>query len=230
MLSKMTLIGLHNYSHGAIWGNIENYLPEGVNKEVLVNEILRQNGEFSVLYPDANFLTIQIQMFFMKYQEMFAKWFNVLSEEYDPLFNVDVKTDFTEHGVNDEESASSGVAASSSSSQGTGNSSGQNTTNENKSKAAYDASTLQPTEGNSSSGSTSLSSSESASESSSSNNSESMTASQEHTITRNDWKRGNYGTTMSQELLLAEYNARRFNIYNQIADLFAGEFCVTFYV
>ena len=226
MLSKLTLIGLHNYSKGAIWGDIDDYIPVGVNKEVLINEILKEDGEFSVIYPDPEFLRVQIKMFFMKYQQMFTKWINVLNEEYDPLFNVDVKTSNTEHGVNEEESASSGLTAGTRSSNGSGSSSGNS--GNTHTKAAYDASTLQATEGDS--GSTSLSTSENASESSSSSNSESMTASSEHTITREDWKRGNYGTTMSQELLLAEFNARRFNIYNQIADLFAGEFCITLYV
>ena len=225
MLSKITLIGLHNYSKGAIWGDIDDYIPVGVNKEVMINEILKEDGEFCVIYPDPEFLRIQIKMFFMKYQQMFTKWINVLNEEYDPLFNVDVRTDYSEEGSNSEDSSASSQTATSRSSNGSGSSSGNS--GNTHSKAAYDASTLQPAEGDS--GSTSLSTSENASESSSSSNSESMTASQEHSIERNEWKRGNYGTTMSQELLLAEFNARRFNIYNQIADIFAGEFCITVY-
>ena len=225
MLSKLTLLTLHNYSNGAIWGDIDDYIPVGVNKEVLINEILKEDGEFCVIYPDPEFLRVQIKMFFMKYQQMFTKWINVLNEEYDPLFNVDVRTDYSEEGSNSEDSSSSSLAATTRSSNGSGSSSGNS--GNTHTKAAYDASTLQATEGDS--GSTSLSTSENTSESSSSSNSESMTASQEHSIEREEWKRGNYGTTMSQELLLAEFNARRFNIYNQIADLFAGEFCITVY-
>ena len=229
MLSKLTLIGLHNYSKGAIWGDIDDYIPVGVNKEVLINEILKEDGEFCVIYPDPEFLRIQIKMFFMKYQQMFTKWINVLNEEYDPLFNVDVRTDYSEEGSNSEDSASSGLSAGTRSSNGSGSSSGNNSGGESRNKAAYDASTMQPVESTSTTGTTSLSTSEQASESNSSSNSESMTASSEHSIEREEWKRGNYGTTMSQELLLAEFNARRFNIYNQIADIFAGEFCITVY-
>ena len=226
MLSKLTLIGLHNYSKGAIWGDIDDYIPVGVNKEILINEILKEDGEFCVIYPHPEFLRVQIKMFFMKYQQMFTKCIEILNKEYDPLFNLDVKTDYSEEGSNSEDSSSSSLTATTRSSNGSASSSGNS--GNTHTKAAYDASTLQPAEGDS--GSTSLSTSENASESSSSSNSESMTASQEHSIERNEWKRGNYGTTMSQELLLAEFNARRFNIYNQIADLFAGEFCITLYV
>ena len=107
MLSKLTLITLHNQSNGAIWGDIDDYIPVGVNKEILINEILKEDGEFSLIYPDPEFLRVQIRMFFMKYQQMFTKWINVLNEEYDPLFNVDVKTDYSEEGSNSEDSASS---------------------------------------------------------------------------------------------------------------------------
>ena len=98
MLSKLTLIGMNNYSNGAIWDNIE--LPEGIDKDILINEILKQNGEFCVLYSDMDFLTLQIQCFFKKWYSSFEKWINVLTEEYQPLFNVDVKTSFEETGEN----------------------------------------------------------------------------------------------------------------------------------
>lgn len=228
MLSKLTLIGMHNYTKGAIWDDI--MLPAGIDKDVLCNEILKQCGEFPLIYPDDEFLKAQIQMFFKKWYHNFERWYAVYTEEYNALYNVDVTSNITEHGINEEESASSGNAATTSSRNGSGTSSGNNSGSENRSKAAYDASTLQPTEGTSTSGTTSLSSSETASESGSSSSSESMTASQEHTITTDERKYGNQGVTMSQEMLLAEFNAWRFNLYSQIADIFASEFCVCIYV
>ena len=283
MLSKLTLIGLHEYSEGAIWDDLE--LPEGIDKDILVNEILRQNGEFCTIYPDEDFLKLQIQIWSKKWKPNFTKWVDVLNKEYEALWNVDVHESFREDGTNEENSAKEGSASgvagsiagsitrgnkdSKESSNTYGNNSGStNTTgsgngvsvgnNQNdKYKAAYDASTVQQTEkevvstslsnsehnssstseygsnSSSSSGSyseiTSLSSSESTSESSSSDNSESMTANSEHTIKTENWKRGNQGITMSQELLLAELNVRRFNLYSQIADIFASEFCVCVY-
>lgn len=283
MLSKLTLIGLHEYSEGAIWNDLE--LPEGIDKDILVNEILRQNGEFCTIYPDEDFLKLQIQIWSKKWKPNFTKWVDVLNKEYEALWNVDVHESFREDGTNEENSAKEGSASgvagsiagsitrgnkdSKESSNTYGNNSGStNTTgsgngvsvgnNQNdKYKAAYDASIVQQTEkevvstslsnsehnssstseygsnSSSSSGSyseiTSLSSSESTSESSSSDNSESMTANSEHTIKTENWKRGNQGITMSQELLLAELNVRRFNLYSQIADIFASEFCVCVY-
>lgn len=224
MLSKLTLIGLHNYTDGAIWDDIE--LPVGYEKDVLINEILRQNGEFCVIYPDAEFLKMQITMFFKKWYHNFDRWMKANNFEYEALYNVDVHTDITEHGVNDKNSASEGATANSYSRTGSGSSNGNSSNNHTK--AAYDASTLQPTEGDSAT--TSLSTSESVSESNSANSSESMTEATEHYITTEEYKRGNQGMTMSQEMLLAEFNAWRFNVYGQIADIFASEFCLCIYV
>ena len=95
---------MHNYSEGAIWDDV--VLPEGIEKELLINEILKQNGEFCLIYPDMDFLKAQITFFFRKWYDNFEKWINVLNEEYEPLFNVDVKTSNTEHGVNEGNSAS----------------------------------------------------------------------------------------------------------------------------
>ncbi len=40
---------------------------------------------------------------------------------------------------------------------------------------------------------------------------------------------GNIGVTTSQQMLEAEYEVSRFNIYEQIADLFIKEFCICVY-
>lgn len=228
MLSKLTLIGMHNYSEGAIWNDIE--LPEGIDKELLINEILKENGEFCLIYPDKDFLTIQIKLFFKKWYSNFEKWIDVLTKEYEALYNVDVTTTFEETGDNEENSASSGRNDSTRNTSASGGSNGTNTNVTDHLRAAYDSSTYQPVEKDSSSGTTSLNSSEVGSEVGSATNSESMTATSEHTINTEEYKRGNQGITMSQEMLLAELNVRRFNLYDQIADIFASEFCITLYV
>ena len=224
MLSKLTLIGLHNYTKGAIWDDM--LLPSGIDVEVLTNEILRKAGEFPVLYPDPEFLQIQIKMWCKKWYHNFEKWNEVYHKSYEPLYNVDVTTVNEEHGKNhsSEQSASSGNRSG----NGSGNSSGNNGSTDTKSKAAFDANTFQNTEQDVISGNTSMSSSETHSESEA--HSESMSADSSHDITTTEIKRGNQGITMSQELLLAEYNAWMWNLYNQIADIFISEFCVCIYV
>ena len=223
MLSKLTLIGIHNYSKGAIWDNIE--LPEGIDKEILVNEILKQGGEFCTLYPDLDFLKIQIQQFFKKWYHNFERWNKAYNFEYEALFNLDVKSTTTEEGENYE----NGSKTSNNSSDVTGSNSGSsNGSSENiHQKAAYDSGSFQNIERDN--GSSSMSTSGNSSEHVTGSGSEIMSGNSNHKITTEEWRRGNQGITMSQELLLAEYNAWRFNLYNQIADVFVSEFCITVY-
>lgn len=228
MLSKLTLIGIHNYTNGAIWDDIE--LPEGLDKDILINEILRRNGEFPVVWPDADFLKIQIDFFFKKWKHNFTRWVEAANKEYEALFNVDVTTTTTEEGTNEANSATSGQNNGTVNRSGSSSSNGTSGNTSTESKAAYDSNTFQNVRQVVDNGNTSLSTSEMDSETSSATNSESMTSNSEHEILTEEYKRGNQGITMSQELLAAEYNIWLFNLYNQIADIFASEFCVCIYV
>ena len=145
-------------------------------------------------------------------------------------FEFLVKTSNVEHGVNEGNSATSGRNDSTRNTSANGGSSGSSSNTNEHLKAAYDASTYQGVDKDIGSGTTSLNSSEYGSEVGSATSSESMTSNSEHTVTNEEYKRGNQGVTMSQEMLLAELNVRRFNLYDQIADIFASEFCVTYYV
>ena len=215
MLSKLTLSSFHMLEEGALWDNLE--LPEGYNKEILVNEILRQGAEFSLLYPDYEFMKYQIGVWSHKFYHNFERWIAAYNFDYEALYNVDVTTTTTDDALNTDNELRNHTNNRS------GNSGGQNQANNSRSKAAYDATTLQPVEG----GSNSLSTSESFSDSES--GSESNSHSWEHSQTITEVKQGNYGTTMSQELLIAEYNAWRINIYQMIAELFVSEFCICIY-
>lgn len=93
MLSKLTLVGMHNYSDGAIWENL--VLPEGYNEEIIIAEILRQGGEFSVLYPDLDFMKYMIGVWSKKFYHNFERWYDAFCFEYEALYNLDVKSTIT---------------------------------------------------------------------------------------------------------------------------------------
>lgn len=227
MLSKITIAGIHNYSKGAIWDNL--VLPEGIDKESFVNEVLRQASEFPLLYPDLDFLTYQIGEFGKKWYHNFERWIKAYNFEYEALFNLDVKNTITEVGNNKEDSSKSGSSNSDRNASGSTTSNGQNNEENNHYKAAYDSSNPVITEKDSTVATTSLNSSEQNSETSSSANSESMTSASEHSITTEEYRRGNQGITMSQEMLLAEYNAWSFNLYQHMAEIWVSEFCICIY-
>ena len=236
MLSKLTMIGLHEYSDGSIWSNL--VLPEGIDKDLFINECLRQGGEFPVLYPDLEFFKMQIGVFSQKWFKNFERWYKAYQFEYEALFNLDVTSTITEEGTNKEKNTESSNGSmnhndsenhSENHSDNTG-ASGTNTT----SKAAFDSSSLQVTEQTSTSGSTNSSGGSSGSSTSSgiqtSNGSKSGTSDSEHKIVTTEVRQGNQGVTMSQEMLLAEYNAWSFNLYHHMAEIFISEFCICIYV
>ena len=95
MLSKMTIAGFHNFSDGALWDNLN--LPEGINKDSFINEVLRQASEFPLLYPDLEFMKFQIGEFSKKWYHNFERWHAAYTAQYEALYNVDVKTTFNDN-------------------------------------------------------------------------------------------------------------------------------------
>ena len=85
-MAKITLIGMYNFDD-----TLFEYLtlPEGIDKETLINNILMQSGEFEVLYPNLEFLKMSIGAWAKKWQPTFERWQKALAIEYDPLENYD---------------------------------------------------------------------------------------------------------------------------------------------
>lgn len=231
MLSKLTIAGFHNYSDGALWDNL--FLPDGISKESFINEVLRQASEFPLLYPDLEFMKCQIGEFSKKWYRNFERWYAAYTAQYEALYNVDVKTTFNDDAKDTDNDLKHFDMKRNSETSGKsqGKSEGKNQSHDNRGKAAYDAANYANLESTSDSAFSSLSSSESNSLSTSESeyHSESNSHSWEHSQTSEEWKRGNYGTTMSQELLLAEYNAWLFNLYEHMAEIFVSEFCICIY-
>lgn len=204
MLSKLTLQGLHNFTDGAIWDDL--VFPEGINKEDVINEIMRQCSEFCLLYPDLDFLKPAIAAWGRKWYFTFQKWYSVINTEYEPLWNLDVHI-----SIGDDGTKSGGNTGSTSANV---NSSGTNV----HQNAAYDSDVFKDaekdtrTDGSSSSGTSSESWNE-------------LDKNQHE-----EYRRGNQGVTKSQDMLMDELNVRTWNLYEHIADIFAHEFCITLYV
>ena len=91
--ATMTLIGLYN-EDSTIFDLLN--VPEELNKDTLVNNILLRSGEFEVLYPDPDFMKFSIGAFSNAWQATFERWVNALSLEYNPLENYDRKEDWTD--------------------------------------------------------------------------------------------------------------------------------------
>lgn len=85
-MATLPLIGIYNFNEHIFDGLT---FPEGIDKEIAVNEILTRSGEFEILYPDDAFLTAMITHWGKKHYRTFDKWVKALAIEYKPLENFD---------------------------------------------------------------------------------------------------------------------------------------------
>ena len=308
--AKITLIGFYNYMQSVnddLFSKLST--PAGIDKNILVNNILLKGGEFEVLYAEPYFYQNMIGVWSDKWQRTMQKWINALSIDYNPLENYDRMEDWEDSGsriANEKKKETSAnnansvnVSSASNSSESSeehentsanlhsDSSTNNETTNKTEtalasdvsdstgngtttnSRSAYDASTfsnhdqsVSDTSGNNiSSAMTNASgdtSTDGAAETSgfsndfANGNSKSNTSGNQASISENSLSgdesrntdsnaidntaskhsgrmHGNIGVTTSQQMLEAELEISRFNIYDELADMFLSEMCIYLY-
>ena len=208
MLAKLTLIGLNEYykqTHPTrtLFDNLT--LPDIIDKNACVSHILLRYGEFCVLYPNPDFMYDAIKVFSDTYSRTFTKWADALNIEYSPLENYNRFEDWRDIG----ESI---------------NTISSNTTDRITNEQTI-TKKVSPFENNQFQNSNE----DSASVINDSTASTTGRTDINTDNTRTGHTHGNIGVTTSQQMLEAELNISKWNIYENIAKLFANEFCVMIY-
>lgn len=198
----MTLIGLYNYDN-TLFDNLS--VPEAVNKDTLIDNILLRSGSFEVVYPDIDFIKFSIGAWSRKWAPTFDRWVKALAIEYAPLENYDRQ----EHWTDTNDNTTTGNAS--------GNTSGQTHSVNTDKVSAYDDTDF------SNKGQNVIDGTDSGT--SSSNSKTVLDADAEHTGRIH----GNIGVTTSQQMLTAELDMGYWNIYEKITDLFLTEFVLPVY-
>lgn len=204
-------------------------LPEGIDKETVVDNILLEGGEFEVLYADPEFMRNAIGMWGRKHYYTFDKWIKAQSLEYNPLENYDRQEDWTDEGNRGEESSAR-------------RDSGNTRTFDNQDKrtldtevttentvSAYDSSSYQPSDQaeTTNSGTDTVDYSGTIKDEFGEGSSGQTTENKKDVHTGR--VHGNIGVTTSQQMLQSEYDIARFNIVEQITDIFILEFTIPVY-
>lgn len=201
-MSKITLIGLNNYDP-TLFDNL--VIPEGIDRETLIDNILLKSDEFEVIYADFDFNKSLIGLLSKKWYRTIEKWYAALQLEYNPIENYDRYEEYTDKGI------SSGNVSAHDTTQASGNGTTQTDV------SAFDSSGYQPKDKvSSNSGSTSKADSSSESTNNTVN---------EHT----GHLHGNIGVTTSQQMLQSELDIALFNLYDRIAMLFVAELVIPIY-
>lgn len=202
---RLTLIGLYNYDSTLFDGMV---LPDGIDADLVKNTILQKSGEFELLYPNIDYMKSMIQFWAKKHERTFEKWNEALNIKYDPLFNFDRHEEYSDVKGGNTKSSTKGSTTPP-----------QTTTTNTDTVAAYDASTYQPKEQKTDQLTVQAAGSDSTDSDGSYN----------EVIKHEARLYGNIGVTTSQQMLQSELDIARFNLYEQIADIFIEEFCIMIY-
>lgn len=205
-MATLTLIGLYNYDNTLF----DNWtLPDGVDADTLKNTILLDGGEFEALYSDIDFLKLAIETVADKWYRTFEKWTSALNLTYDPIYNYDRYESWTDDGTTKNTDTTTN--------KGTAQSSGKSVNNSFVN--AYDNNTLVQD------AQTEASQTEQANTSNTNNSTQNGSHNTEHT----GHIYGNIGVTTSQDMLKAELDLARWNLYEHIASVFIRELCIMVY-
>lgn len=221
-IAKLTLIGLYNYMNESDTDLFLHLaLPTGIDKETVINNIMLRGGEFEVLYSDPYFLRDSIITWSKKWYWTFDRWLKAINVEYNPLENYDRYEEWSEDNTKNQKR--SGENSSTFTDNTSYEQSGVNT-DENL-VSAFDSSIYQPHEKN-----------QATNQSSGSNHivQQNVLNIDEGTADTGNIKHlghlhGNIGVTTSQQMLESEIEVAKFNLYNQIADVFLQEYVLPIY-
>ena len=90
---RMTLYGMYQYDPTLFDGVT---LPEGMNKTLMVNQIIRQSGDLFPYYQVLPEVKSAITEWFTRRKDNFAKLWQGFTAEYNPIENYDRQEDSTE--------------------------------------------------------------------------------------------------------------------------------------
>ena len=102
-MSKLSILGMYNYDATVF----EDFaVPEGIQKQDVINAILLECAELELLYTSLNIMKVAIRSWTARELPTWEKLQNTVSIEYNPLWNVDAT--ISETGTNTRERSGSG--------------------------------------------------------------------------------------------------------------------------
>lgn len=229
-LAKITLIGQETrlkMENKSVFDLLT--LPDGIDRNTTIDNIILECGEFETLYSDPFFMRAAIGTWSTKHYRTFEKWITALNLEYNPLENYDRQEDWTDTGNKQNTLGFTDDTTTTSTGQTTteGNSEQNGFTEDQVS--AFDSNTYQESEKHI------IDTDENHSDEVNSTNT--MTNSSEQNTEGNEDTEnvhtgrihGNIGVTTSQQMLQSELDISRFNIIQEITNLFMVELCIMVY-
>ena len=105
MPATMSLLGLYNWDRTILDGLA---VPDDVDKDALINNLLRECAELEILYPQPNALKFFIGEWARERLPVWKKLAATLKFEYDPISNYDRKEEWTDESNGTSEAMTAG--------------------------------------------------------------------------------------------------------------------------
>lgn len=86
--SKLSILGLYNYDPDIFAGFT---VPDGMDRETVINEILMQCAELELVYPSFNLMKLAINNWCKVESKIWDRLWNTENLDYNPIWNVDGK-------------------------------------------------------------------------------------------------------------------------------------------
>ena len=222
--SKITLIGLESFlDPNSVFDELT--LPSGIDLDTLKGTIFLRCQEFELLYPDPEFMRSAVKIWGMKNYWTFNKWVELINKQYDPLYNKDYYEEYEDSHQGAE--SGSGTSSQSDDHTRTDNLKSETDGTVTHAEKAFNDAYMVDISKDTTDGEVKHTGTQRDAGSLSGTYSDSKNDSYVNNHTYHGY--GNIGITSAQELFQRQAEVARFNLYEQIADLFCQEFCIMVY-
>lgn len=230
MSATVSLLGLKRLNDGILG---ELVVPDGVDVELVKDNLLAETAELEVIYPDAIFMQAMIGRWSAKELPIWERLYKTTLLEYNPIENYDRMEEWTEAEDTKKNTEADATGTSKTDTDGTSTreSNTDGVINDQKYVSAYNEVEFTPTERDNNT-------------QNEKNNSEqkdvgtvSIKTSAENTtdetgnrnLLRKGRAHGNIGVTTSQQMIEAERDVALYNIIDVIITSFKNRFCLQVY-
>jgi hypothetical protein len=230
MSATVSLLGLKRLNDGILG---ELVVPDGVDVELVKDNLLAETAELEVIYPDAIFMQAMIGRWSAKELPIWERLYKTTLLEYNPIENYDRMEEWTEAEDTKKNTEADATGTSKTDTDGTSTreSNTDGVINDQKYVSAYNEVEFTPTERDNNT-------------QNEKNNSEqkdvgtvSVKTSAENTtdetgnrnLLRKGRAHGNIGVTTSQQMIEAEREVALYNIIDVIITSFKNRFCLQVY-
>lgn len=230
MAGTVSLLGL-SHLNGAILSEL--VLPDGIDAEVVKDNLLAETAELEVIYPDAFFMQAMIGRWSAKELPIWEKLYATTKYDYNPIENYDRYEEWKDSSHHNIDTTQSGNSKSTTDFSGHTDGSGDDNTQNTQTKnvSAYNETGFSPTELNSGAEEqrhTAKQDSKSTTDGQTENNN-SQQETGNNSGSHSGHMHGNIGVTTSQEMINQERDVVQFNIIDYIIDSFKRRFCLLVY-